>query len=694
MGVLRAVPPWAWVSLLVLVSFVGRAWLARGMAAPFIMVDELIYAELARSFASSGEFLIRDVPATGYGAVYPVLISPAYAVFDSLVDAYGAVKVLNSLFMSLAAVPGYLLARRMLPVSLSLLAAALVVAVPSMVYTASVMTENVFYPIFLLASLLLVLVLERPTTLRVVALFAVLVLALATRVQALAFAPAILAAPVLFTWFERRPLRIGLRPYRWLYGLALGGSLAVLALQLARGRSLSDLLGAYSVVGESGYDAGTVLRYAAWHLEELTLYLGILPVAASIVLVGLVRRQPRPVQAFVAAALPVTAAMTVAVAAFASEFIAGRIQERNLFPVAAFFLIATVVWVHRGAPRPPALAIPAVVLAVALPLLFPFGRFIETGAISDTLGLLPIWSLFGELLFDSIDWTIFAGGLAAGLFFLLVPRRYAVAVPLLVLVWFAVILKPIWAGAYPYGFKQAGAGALFQGIRGVERDWIDRALPPGAQAAVVWTGSPDRFVVNQNEFFNRDVGPVYYTDAPTPGTLPETKLDFDRASGKVTYPDGRPFAPEYVLVDGSIDPDGDVVARDAERGMTLWRLHGPLASVSEVTGLYPADTWSGPEVVYTRRSCRGGGLAVGVSSDPSLFSAPQTVVARSGGREVGRLRLRPDQPRTVLRVPLEPRDGVCRVVFTVSPTAVPAEVLGGADERVLGAHFDGFEYGG
>jgi hypothetical protein len=48
----------------------------------------------------------------------------------------------------------------------------------------------------------------------------------------------------------------------------------------------------------------------------------------------------------------------------------------------------------------------------------------------------------------------------------------------------------------------------------------------------------------------------------------------------------------------------------------------------------------------------------------------------------------------VLRVPLEPRDGVCRVDFTVTPTAVPAQVLGGGDERVLGAHFDGFQYGG
>jgi hypothetical protein len=37
---------------------------------------------------------------------------------------------------------------------------------------------------------------------------------------------------------------------------------------------------------------------------------------------------------------------------------------------------------------------------------------------------------------------------------------------------------------------------------------------------------------------------------------------------------------------------------------------------------------------------------------------------------------------------LHPRDGVCRAVFTVTPTAVP----GPADPRVLGVHFLEFRY--
>ncbi|MGH3110565.1 MAG: hypothetical protein ACRDQT_06580, partial [Gaiellaceae bacterium] len=143
---MRRVPPWAWLVGLVLASFALRAWLARDMLGPFIMVDELIYSELGRSLAASGELLVRDVPSPGYGIVYPALISPAYLAFERLTDAYAAVKTLNSLLMSLAAVPAYLLARRVVRPWLALLGAVLAVSIPSLVYTGTVMTENVFYP--------------------------------------------------------------------------------------------------------------------------------------------------------------------------------------------------------------------------------------------------------------------------------------------------------------------------------------------------------------------------------------------------------------------------------------------------------------------------------------------------------------------------------------------------------------------
>jgi hypothetical protein len=121
----------------------------------------------------------------------------------------------------------------------------------------------------------------------------------------------------------------------------------------------------------------------------------------------------------------------------------------------------------------------------------------------------------------------------------------------------------------------------------------------------------------------------------------------------------------------------------------------PLVAASHIDGLYDNDTWSGPEVTYVRRRCEPGRLTVALSSDANLFIEPQTVVARSNGRVIGRVRLQPEG-KAVLSVPVEPDadTGECKVVYTVTPTAVPSEVTAGEspDDRELGAHFNRFVY--
>ena len=300
---LRRVPPWIWLGALVVTSFVARALLARDMVGPFIMVDELIYSELGRSLADSGELLIRDVPSPGYGIVYPALISPAYALFEGLPDAYAAVKTLNALVMSLAAVPAYLLARRVVGPWLSLLAALLAVAIPSLVYTGTVMTENVFYPVFLAVALLFVLTLEKPTAARQLLLLGAVAVAFATRAQAVALVPALLTAPLVLALFRGESIRAVAGASAGSTASLSVGALVGVAVQLARGRSLADLFGAYGVVGDSEYDLVEVLRFFVYHVAELDLYLGIVPVAATIVLAARARSLDPPLQALLAVAL-------------------------------------------------------------------------------------------------------------------------------------------------------------------------------------------------------------------------------------------------------------------------------------------------------------------------------------------------------------------------------------------------------
>ena len=62
----RAVPAWGWLAGLVLVSFGFRLLYTRFVQGPWIFVDEVIYAEVARSFAESGSFELRDIPLQGF----------------------------------------------------------------------------------------------------------------------------------------------------------------------------------------------------------------------------------------------------------------------------------------------------------------------------------------------------------------------------------------------------------------------------------------------------------------------------------------------------------------------------------------------------------------------------------------------------------------------------------------------------
>ena len=129
---LRRAPAWAWVALVVAASVALRAWLGSRMPAPFIFTDELQYQENARSLAAGEGLEARGEPYGIASVVYPLVLAPAYALLEGLPDAYAAARTINAVVMSLAAIPAYAIARRVLPFRWAILAAVLAVAVPSM----------------------------------------------------------------------------------------------------------------------------------------------------------------------------------------------------------------------------------------------------------------------------------------------------------------------------------------------------------------------------------------------------------------------------------------------------------------------------------------------------------------------------------------------------------------------------------
>ncbi len=149
---LRRVPAAGWLAGIVVASAAFRIWAVRGMPAPFIFVDELIYSELAKSLADGEGYAVRGASTSGYSLLYPLLIAPAYALSD-LVDAHALAQSINAVVMSLAAIPAYALTRRVAPPGLALLVAAGTVLVPSMAYAGTITTESLFYPVSLCVAL-------------------------------------------------------------------------------------------------------------------------------------------------------------------------------------------------------------------------------------------------------------------------------------------------------------------------------------------------------------------------------------------------------------------------------------------------------------------------------------------------------------------------------------------------------------
>ena len=348
-----------------------------------------------------------------------------------------------------------------------------------------------------------------------------------------------------------------------------------------------------------------MLRFWLWHVEELTLYVAVVPVVALVVLLWQARELPARVQEHLAATLGLIATSTLVVGAFASRFASDRVQDRYLFFLAPLLVAVLAAWVELGAPRPRVPLVVGAFVAVGLVVVFPYVRFIGEPAKSDTFGLLPLWTANAHLLAGSYWATVLAVALGLVALLALIPVRHAVVVPIVLLGVFVVLSRPVWSG--PHGVLRSGEGALFQGIRGVPRDWIDGSVPTGDEVAVLWTGRADRFTVNQNEFFNRRVGRVYYTSQPTPGGIGETPVRID-ADGIVRTPTGR---------------DGGCAVRAARRlgharrtawsPATTWGRRsgasaGPLSSLTSVSGLYPNDTWSGARVTWKRLRCMGGGL--------------------------------------------------------------------------------------
>ncbi len=682
-GPLRRWPMSAWLVGLYAVAVAVQLALAHRVVSPWIMVDELVYSDMARSFASTGHFLIRGVHAN-YGFVYPLLLSPAYKLFGPTSDVYLWARVLNALAMCSVVFPTYLLARRVVRPGFALAAAALSVALPSTIYIGTLMTENAFYPVFAWLAYALVLALERPTLKRQLVVLALVAVAFLTRAQAVALVAAVLTAPLALAWIERgRPRRLS--AWKATYAILAAAAVVVIVVEVARGRSPAQVLGGYSVTTTNAtYQVWPALRWILYHIAALDLSLFVLPFAALIVLVANARHLDGPLRAFCAAAATLTIWLTIEVGIFASHW-SQRIEERNLFYVAPLFLIALFAWIERGQPRPARAIVAAAGIAAALPGTIPFVELMNINAQSDTPFLQPWWYLGDRVAGDgnvALLAVLVAVALAAS--FLWLPRRYAPALPAIVALGFFLTWIPLqlWIHSFP----RLSAAAYSTGIV-APRGWVDRAVGRDADVTLVYSGD-NPYRGWENEFWNRSVRRVYdLSGGPLIAGPTEPPLTVQASTGELLRDVGVPVPVHvsYVLADPAAQIVGKLVAEDSGKQMAVYKVDGILKTSTSISGWY-GDTWTAPRVDWTRHECTPGVLTVPVHSNPVLFAGVNYRIAVSGSTVPFVVRLPSTAAKNIV-VHLLPRGGLCHIRFDISPTRRPV-----GDSRTLGILATGFEY--
>jgi hypothetical protein len=320
----------------VVVSFLLRLAAAAAHPTPRYFPDEYIYAAIGRSIGSGGRPLVRGGAAHFPALLEPVLAAPIWRLFDPAL-AYRLVQAENALAMSLAAIPVYLLARRLtLGARWSLACAAFAVALPDLVFSSYTLSDPIAYPLALAAVAAAVWALETRAPRAQLAFVALSGLAAFARIQYVVLPAAFVVGALVVE--RRRALRAHALP------LALFATPVVLAAALGPGR----LLGYYSGVSNLPV-GGDVARWALRDAFLLVLASGV--VLAPGAIAGALRARGRGEVAFAAVAAAFGAGLLTEAALYAANGSA-RFQERYLFALLPLVPVAFGLWVKNGRPWP------------------------------------------------------------------------------------------------------------------------------------------------------------------------------------------------------------------------------------------------------------------------------------------------------------------------------------------------------
>lgn len=363
---MRRNPAWP-LAAIVAVSFVARTALAWLRATPALFPDEYIYASVGRSFAESGHPAIRGASAHFPALLQPILTAPAWLIGDVGL-AFRVVQGIGALVMSLAAIPVFLIARRLeLSKGVSLTLAGFTVLVPDLLYASFVSSEAFAYPLLLVSVYLATRALATPTRRTQLLFVAVCGLTTLARVQFVVL-PIVFAIGALVIGARERQVRAVAREQRLPLAVFAAAGLAVVVSGPSRTVGIYGwLLGFHArpldILHWASLDAMTLAYAAGWIIVPgalLGLWLAVVrPASTEELAFGVVTL-------LLAAALFLEAG--VLQASLTSEH---EIQERYVFYAVPLLALSFALYARRGWPlriQHLALAAALVLVSVRLPL--------------------------------------------------------------------------------------------------------------------------------------------------------------------------------------------------------------------------------------------------------------------------------------------------------------------------------------
>jgi hypothetical protein len=632
-------PAWAKLAALVAASSLLRFWAAALVPVPWISPDEFVYGLLGRSLYHTGHFSILGGPVRFYTLVTPLVAGAPLSLGDQGAG-YLLLKALQATVMSLAAVPVYLWGRSFLGRGKALLAAAVTLAIPGLAYSGLVMTEVEFYPLAVVAAWALARALARPTAARQALALAAIVLAAATRLQALILVPALFTAAALKALLDR-----DVRMLRRFVPL-LGGILVIAgawsAWQLRKGGPATDILGAYRAAGETSYSLHDAALFVLYHAGDVVLMSGIFPFCAAALLLAEALRRPEQ-SAEVRALLAVTASwsvwLVVEVGIFASRHV-GRLAERDLLALLPLFFLAFALWLERGTPRG-RLAAPLVAATAFLLLLrLPMGKLVSLAAIPDAFTLIPLWRLHVRFPGVNLDHVVDLVAAAACLAFVLVPRRLAWALAAALLAFFVLT-------SFSVGRVVAAQATLVrQSTVGSTRDWLERDVP--GPVAYLYAYEVYWNAAWENVYWNRNVHRVYgLLDSMVPGPMPQEPIG-PYEDGRLILRNGSPVRERYMVAGSHVRFVGTRIAEAPKADLYAWKIDPPVRLSLLVRSIEPPGE-TGVHTEIRTYACAGGTLELELAA-----LAPLEATVRREHVRWRRLRLAAGQHVT-LRIPARPR---------------------------------------